>query len=497
MIYKVLTRSTPSYNGLINYILNENKVQEKNVFTHNLRSHPTDIKGLTNEFMINESFRTFHRSDQIYLNHEIISFSALDSPKITPEVLTDIMEKYVSLRGSEGVYLGAIHQDKEHIHLHVAVSGLAYRTGKSFYLPKDKLNELKKELQEYQKEKYPELKHSLPKHGGRKEYLSDREWQANKKEGRNSIKEKIEPLIKEAFGKAGSQKEFLELLTKQNLHHYERNGIATGIIVDETKIRFTRLGISKEEINKLPMDINAEKLVLHQIQQIRLERGVKEPKLEKPESKIEKETIKESEHHQNLQIRLEEIQGKVLAIETLFEDKLLGTEASLSLQLQLENLQIEEIAIQKELNGNILDIEITPIEDGIVGQTKVIHTIENGIEKTYTLTENHLEVTYLGPNGQTLSNESYLEPDDKNDFNRQYDFIEAYEMGLINEDAAPEVNLDVFDLNSPSENSSESANLGTNEQSNSIDIDAPNSLNDINDVRAEMDSLDIDDDMER
>jgi hypothetical protein len=45
---------------------------------------------------------------------------------------------------------------------------LAYRTGKSFYLPKDKLNELKKELQEYQKEKYPELKHSLPKHGGQR-----------------------------------------------------------------------------------------------------------------------------------------------------------------------------------------------------------------------------------------------------------------------------------------------------------------------------------------
>jgi hypothetical protein len=39
------------------------------------------------------------------------------------EILTDIMEKYVSLRGSNGIYLGAIHQDKEHVHLHVAVSG--------------------------------------------------------------------------------------------------------------------------------------------------------------------------------------------------------------------------------------------------------------------------------------------------------------------------------------------------------------------------------------
>lgn len=498
MIYKVLTRSTPSFGGLINYILNENKVPEKQVFTHNIRSLNTDIKGITKEFLINESFRNFTRSDQIYLNHEIISFSALDRDKITQEVLSDIMDKYVSLRGPNGVYLGAIHQDKDHIHLHIAVSGLEYRTGKSFYLPKDKLLELKLELQEYQKEKYPELKNSLPKHGINKEYVTDREWQAMNRDGRNTIKQMIAPVIKDSFKKASSQKEFLELLTKHNLHYYERNGKPTGVIVDEMKIRFTRLGISKEQLNKLPMDINAEKIALHQIQQIRLERSVKEPKLDKEPTPTEIQKEVDQAHKQHLQQRMEVIQNRMIELETMLEDRLLGTEASLSLHLQIQNLQVEQREIQREIDGTSHGIELTPIDDGITGDTKVIHVIDRGIEKTYTFTQEHLEVTYEGPNGQTLSNESYIEPELRDDLTRQYDFIEAYELGLINEDVTSDVDLDVFDLdNEPTENSTESHIPDSTESINSEDTDISNTLEDISNTRAEMDSQNIDETIDR
>jgi len=343
-----MTRSTPSYNGLINYILNENKVPDRQIFTHNLRSNNSDIKGLAKEFLMNESFRNFNRSDQIYLNHEIISFSALDSPKITPDILSDIMEKYVSLRGSNGVYLGAIHVDKEHIHLHIAVSGLTYRTGKSFYLPKDKLIELKKELQDYQKEKYPELKHSLPKHGGRKEYLTDREWQANKKEGRNSIKEKITPIVQFAFEKAGTQKEFLDLLSKHNLHYYERNGVPTGLVVDETKIRFTRLGISKEQINKLPMDLTEDKKALKEIEKLRQE-------------KENHSKMKEEERHLNF----EEDSGTKSISYSDFVKGTVWTDLNGITHEELTELSIDEKADLDRMYEIVEDVEISEIKSDL------------------------------------------------------------------------------------------------------------------------------------
>jgi hypothetical protein len=246
----------------------------------------TDVNGLTKEFLENESYRKYTRSDQIFLNHEILSFSSRDSPKITTGVLKDIMDKYVSLRGSQGVYLGAIHQDTEHIHLHIAVSGLAYRTGRSFYLPKNKLNELKRELQDYQIEKYPELKYSLPKHGTNKEYLTDREWRASEKEGRKFTKEKISTILLSAFENAKTQNEFLSILTKQNLHYYERNGVATGIILDETKFRFTRLGIEIEKLKSLPVDMKEERRVLNEIQALRQSRNEKSNN--KPFNEIER-----------------------------------------------------------------------------------------------------------------------------------------------------------------------------------------------------------------
>lgn len=503
MIYKVLTRSTPSYNGLINYILNENKVPERQIFTHNLRSQNTDIKGLTKEFIENESYRNFNRSDQIYLNHEIISFSGLDSPKITPDILSDIMEKYASLRGPNGVYIGAIHQDKEHIHLHIAVSGLAYRTGKSFYLPKDKLNDLKKELQEYQKEKYPELKHSLPKHGGRKEYLTDREWQANKKEGRNSIKEKITPIIQKALEKSGTQKEFLELLSKQNLHYYERNGIPTGLIVDETKIRFTRLGISKEQLNKLPMDINAEKIALNQIQQIRLERDFKSQQVEKPQENLNSSKNKFDDKKIDVegniikQNRLDVIRERMANIEAICEDTLLSSELSLSLQMQMENLQIEERELTRQIEGLTDDIEVVPYEDGLKGDTKVIHIIENGIEKTISFNEYHIEKSWSDTNGIIYSNESYLEPEIREGLDMMYETMDNYDNGLIKVEVSKEDTLDEFDLADNSE-TSENHQDKKNEISDSQNVDV--TLNEINEIRDEMNEIDdpnVDEEIDR
>lgn len=273
-VVKILSRHNPSYTSLINYILKEGKNERPEVITHNL--HSTTAEGYTKEFAENESFRRHSRSDQVYLFHEIISFNAKeDNSKITPETIRDIAKEYIRLRGHEGVMLGAVHRDKDHVHVHMAVSALKFRTGTSFRLSKAELRELKVSLQEYHKQRYPEISKSFPEHGKGKAYLKDAKWYALHKEQRNLLKEQINDKVRSCFEKATSQKEFLELLREENLHHYERNGIVKGIEYEDSKFRFSGL-LEYEQFESLPVDLTEEDKALDEIRSIREEREEKE-----------------------------------------------------------------------------------------------------------------------------------------------------------------------------------------------------------------------------
>lgn len=269
MIVKILSRHTPSYSSLIKYILREDKGEKLQFFTHNLRSN--SIQGWTQEYLVNESFRKSNRSDQVYLYHDILSFSANeDSAMITPELLASIAQKYIELRGFEGMYIGAVHRDKTHVHVHFCTSGVAFRTGKAMRLSRSKLHTLKMDLQNYHTHKYAELNQSICDHGSGKAYLTDREWQTKHNGRRNLVKADIFNVVTSCFSKATSQKEFLSLLRDSGLHHYERNGKAQGITSDTgMKFRFSRLGI---DLGALRKDNREEQNMLRALFALRKER---------------------------------------------------------------------------------------------------------------------------------------------------------------------------------------------------------------------------------
>lgn len=270
-IVKILARHSPSYNSLIRYILNEGKTDPLDAITHNIRSD--DIPGYTREFIENESFRKQSRSDQVYLFHEIISFNANeDTAALTPEVVSDIAREYIRLRGIEGVMLGAVHRDKEHVHVHFCVSALKFRTGTSFGLSKATLRQLKIQIQDFHKQKYPEISQSFPQHGIGRPYLKDRAWQTAHRAERSVLKEKITGTVRSCFAKASSQKEFLELLRGENFHYYERNGVPTGIEHDGTKFLFSRL-LEAGQFETLPLDLTEEEKALAEIRSIREQRA--------------------------------------------------------------------------------------------------------------------------------------------------------------------------------------------------------------------------------
>ena len=259
-IVKILARHSPSYGSLVRYILNEAKMNKAEVYTHNLCSDT--IEDYIKEFIENEAFRRQSRSDQIYLFHEIISFHANENnAAISKEMIDDLVQKYVELRGNTAVMLGACHRDKEHIHLHFCVSALHFRTGKSIGLSKMQLLELKTKFQEYHKERYPQLTMSTPKHGKGMQNLSHAQWHRQQRE-------QIIETVKRSFAQARSQKDFLDMLQNKHLYHYERNGKPTGIEYDGAKFRFSRL-LDDKQFEALPIERSEEEQALADIRFIR------------------------------------------------------------------------------------------------------------------------------------------------------------------------------------------------------------------------------------
>lgn len=102
-----------------------------------------------------------------------------------------------------------------------------------------------------------------------------------KRNERALTKETIREKVAETYNLTKTQKEFLELLRDNNLHHYERNSKVQGL-VDENglKFRFSRLDVTFEE---LPVDIiekMEEQQILEEIQALRVAREEKEREYE-------------------------------------------------------------------------------------------------------------------------------------------------------------------------------------------------------------------------
>lgn len=266
-IVKILSRHSPSYGSLIRYILREGKGDLPETFAHNLRSD--DIDGIVREFLENESFRKTFRSDQVYLTHEIVSFGAKEEGRhLTPEVMADIAREYVRLRGNDGVMFGAVHRDRDHAHLHMCVSALKFRTGRSFRLSKAELTGLQVGLQEYHRNKYPALSHSLPEHGSGRPYDRHGKWRAEQRARRAPTKDELRKVMEETLSLSKTREEFLERLREKGYHHYERNGAPTGLEVDGQRFRFSRL-LENDPIGQMPSETEPEDRALEEIRAIR------------------------------------------------------------------------------------------------------------------------------------------------------------------------------------------------------------------------------------
>jgi hypothetical protein len=222
--------------------------------SHNLKGNK--INEWEKQYKENEQYRQFKRANSILLTHEIISFHKDDAKNISLDKLEDIAREYVRQRNNNGIYLAVPHFDKEHYHIHVAASGIEYRTGKSMRLSKTDLQKLKRGIQEYQIEKYPELSKSLVNHEKKEYALSDKEYKYKERTGRATNKEQLIGMLKTCYKKAISKDDFFEKLKECDLKTYVRGGKIYGVIYSGKKFRFKTLEFTEEKLQDLDKPIN-------------------------------------------------------------------------------------------------------------------------------------------------------------------------------------------------------------------------------------------------
>lgn len=259
MFVKVLPRHSGTFEGLLQYIFKEENPNHKlnHHFFNNVKGK--SISEIALEFEQQAENRKVKRKDAVKFYHEVLSYNSKDREILTPEMVRDIGLKYIELRGLMGQMAGKVHFEKEHLHLHLLVNSVEVVTGKAFRLSRNELQDLKLNLQEYHKTRWPEIQFSFCEHGKNKEYLTDRAFHAKQKKHRDEIKNQILETVQSIFKESKSQQEFKDKLRDAGLNHYERKSIPTGIFIDDVKVRFTKLGISIEEIEHLTKEpVNIE-----------------------------------------------------------------------------------------------------------------------------------------------------------------------------------------------------------------------------------------------
>jgi hypothetical protein len=236
---------------LISYITRDKAVVKNKdgtpfLFKHNLVGKtPTDFE---KAFKDNHD-RAPKRKGGVTMYHDILSWRPGDSGKIDTRVVQHIARKYAELRNDKALYLGAIHQDKNHIHLHLMISAVEAYTGKSIRISKSEFAEIKKEVQKFEQERFG-LAHSAVDHGKGERIKGDREYQMEARSGKISKREEVRVILEKCYANSITQGEFYEKVKASGLALYERGGKVSG--VDEGRhMRFSTLGFTGEKFEKI------------------------------------------------------------------------------------------------------------------------------------------------------------------------------------------------------------------------------------------------------
>ncbi len=230
-----MARKSPSFGQLLAYMTIPE--QAGPTVTHNMRALANDLPAVHREFLDNARYLPPRKNGNV-LYHEIISFSDLDLPSITPSILEDLTRKYLELRAPRALAFAQAHLDTACPHMHIMIAANELVSRKRLRLSRADFAGVKRSLEKYQRKRYPFLQHSVVFGGsqqkGQQKGLqsraeSERERRLEKElRAVPSQKDQIRDLILEQLTAAPSGKALFLRLKRLSLHLY-KHGKTVGV----------------------------------------------------------------------------------------------------------------------------------------------------------------------------------------------------------------------------------------------------------------------------
>jgi hypothetical protein len=217
------------------------------------------LNKINNAFMQNARYCP-SRKNGVVLYHEILSLSPQDRECATAEILADLAEHYLSLRAPQAMAWGRVHFENNP-HIHLIISANLFGRAKKLRLSHKAFSVVKRELEAYQKQQYPQLSRSIVFDETREKGREVKQKTGSEGLARNPTEQEREKRLKrqgrgEPSHKASLRQQLLDALTacasleaftaslaRQDIALYSRGGRLTGIISKGKKYRFKTLGL--------------------------------------------------------------------------------------------------------------------------------------------------------------------------------------------------------------------------------------------------------------
>lgn len=261
MIIKSMSRKEPSFDQLYDYITRDKDLDYHYRFTHNFIRQNRD--GTLAEFHRNAQLLR-RRKGANYLYHEIISITRSQqiSEEKQKEILHELISQYVQSRARDCLVYGGLHDEKDtNLHFHLMISSNRLNESSRYRLSKQQFDEVKRGLEAYVLEKYPELEQAQLITKERMRGKSNHKEQELKRRTKQpSQKDRVKEKLRDIFHSAASKYEFFTLLDEQGFSIYMR-GQQVGVQENKSgrKHRLSTLGIDTE-FQELSQNIGLEQV---------------------------------------------------------------------------------------------------------------------------------------------------------------------------------------------------------------------------------------------
>lgn len=214
---------------------------------------------IAEQYVVNEQHRKVKRSNSVLLYMDILSFHPDDYEKLLDDrILKKITRTYLRKRAPKAMATAVVHRKskKGNTHVHIAISGINYKTGESIRVSQESYKQAKLDIESYQKKYYPFLKKSEINHDKKQRergevIIKDSEYKMKQKRGVLSNKKQILQLLNECYISASSKQHFFTSLAQNGIQLYKRGNNIVGLVVQGTKHRFRKLGYLPESLEIL------------------------------------------------------------------------------------------------------------------------------------------------------------------------------------------------------------------------------------------------------